>query len=453
MQTVDPTTGKTIAFYEEISPAAMERGFKEVQAAFESWRLLSFDKRGEKMKAAAAVLRKHKKRYAVLMAMEMGKPVAQGEAEIEKCAVTCEFYADEAENFLAPQPIQTQGQKSFVTFQPLGLILAVMPWNFPFWQVLRCAAPTLMAGNAMILKHASNVCGCAIAIEEVFKEAGFPEGLFKTFLLPSTGVKDLLGHPLIKAVTLTGSTPAGQAIAAQAGALIKKTVLELGGSDAYIVLEDADMEKAVATCVASRLINGGQSCISAKRFIVAQARVKEFEDRFVEEMQSAIMGSPLLQETTLGPLARHDLRASLHEQVQKSIVKGARLLLGGEIPEGPGAFYPPTVLTDVKKGMPAYDEEFFGPVASIISSPDERQAIAIANDTVFGLGAAVFTQNIKRGEEIATYELEAGCCFVNDMVRSDPKLPFGGVKQSGYGRELANFGIQEFVNIKTVFIQ
>jgi len=453
MQTIDPTTGKKIAFYEDISSASIESGLKQTQAAFEHWRTLTFEQRGERMKAAAAVLRKHKKRYAVLMAMEMGKPVAQGEAEIEKCAVTCEFYADEAKNFLAPQSVKTQASKSFVTFQPLGIILAVMPWNFPFWQALRCAAPTLMAGNAMILKHASNVCGCALAIEEVFKEADFPDGILKTFLLPSAGVKALIEHPLIKAVTLTGSKPAGQAIAAQAGAVIKKTVLELGGSDAYIILEDADLDQAVSMCVASRLVNGGQSCVSAKRFIVVGKRLKEFEERFVDKMRAAIMDTPLKQETTLGPMARHDLRDSLHEQVRKSIQQGARLLLGGQIPDGDGAFYPPTVLTDVKKGMPAYEEEFFGPVASIISATSEKEAIAIANDTIFGLGAAVFTQDVKRGEEIATLELEAGCCFVNDMVKSDPRLPFGGVKQSGYGRELSNFGIQEFVNIKTVAIQ
>jgi succinate-semialdehyde dehydrogenase/glutarate-semialdehyde dehydrogenase len=453
MQTIDPASGKKIASYEETTPGAIEGRLKETQKAFEKWRLLSFDQRAEKMAAVATILRKHKKRYSVLMAMEMGKPVSQGESEIEKCALVCEFYAAQAREFLAPQMIETQAQKSFVSFQPLGIVLAVMPWNFPFWQVLRCAAPTLMAGNAMILKHASNVCGCALAIEEIFKEACFPDGLFRTLLIHSAGVKALIENPLVKAVTLTGSTAAGQAIAAHAGAVIKKTVLELGGSDAYLILEDADLDVTVNTCVASRLVNGGQSCVSAKRFIVVGSSREEFEKRFVEKMSAAVMDSPLLQETTLGPMARHDLRDSLHEQVLKSVESGARLLLGGEIPQGPGAFYPPTVLTDVKKGMPAYDEELFGPVASIIHSGSEKEAIAIANDTVFGLGAAVFTQNIARGEEIAAYELEAGCCFVNEMVKSDPKLPFGGIKQSGYGRELSNFGIQEFVNVKTVYVK
>jgi len=453
MRSIDPATGKIIKTYAEFSIKKIDSGIKDAQAAFERWHQLSFEQRAGKLKAAAGVLIRNKEQYARLMAREMGKPVSQGRGEIEKCALVCDFYAKEARRYLASRSIKTEAKKSFVTFQPLGVIVAVMPWNFPFWQVFRCAAPTLMAGNVLVLKHASNVCGCALAIADVFKKAGFPDGVFKTFLITNEKVGRLIRHPLVKAVTLTGSTGAGQAIAAQAGAVIKKTVLELGGSDPYLILEDADLRKTVETCVASRMINGGQSCVSAKRFIVVRSRLKEFEQRFVEKMREQRMGFPLEEDTSLGPLARHDLRDGLHRQVQKSIRRGARLLLGGQIPEGPGAFYPPTVLTNVRKGMPAYDEELFGPVASMIGVANEKQAIAVANDTMFGLGAAVFTQDLKRGQHIAAHQIEAGCCFVNDFVRSDPRLPFGGIKGSGYGRELSTFGIQEFVNIKTVYVK
>jgi len=452
MQSIDPTTGRKIKTYREFSIKEVGCALDEAQSAFEDWRKLSLDRRAQKIRAVGTILRRNKNNYAKLMAMEMGKPIVQGQNEIDKCAWTCDFYAQEAKNYLAPVRIKTQASKSFVSFQPLGIILAVMPWNFPFWQVFRCAAPTLMAGNAVVLKHASNVCGCALVIEDIFKKAGLPAGLFKTLLVPSKKVERLIQHPLIQAVTLTGSTQAGQAIAAQAGAVIKKTVLELGGSDPYIILEDADLTKAVEACVASKLINGGQSCIAAKRFIVVNSRLKEFERLFVEKMRAVRMGSPLEEETTLGPLARHDLREALHNQVQKSIKKGARLLLGGEIPKGEGAFYPPTVLTNVRKYTPAYDEELFGPVAGIIGVSGQEEAIQVANDTMFGLGAALFTRDLKRAEYIATFQLQAGCCFVNDFVKSDPRLPFGGVKQSGYGRELSDFGIHEFVNVKTVYI-
>ncbi|MFQ6616749.1 MAG: NAD-dependent succinate-semialdehyde dehydrogenase, partial [Fidelibacterota bacterium] len=326
------------------------------------------------------------------------------------------------------------------------------PWNFPFWQVLRFAAPALMAGNVGVLKHASNVPGCALAIEEVFQDAGFPENVFRTLLIGSAGVSPVIENPLVKAVTLTGSTPAGRAVAGKAGEMLKKTVLELGGSDPYIILEDADLQKAVSTCVTSRLINSGQSCIAAKRFVVVESLKDSFEQLYVERMRKSRMGDPRKKETEVGPQARHDLRDELHNQVVGSIRKGARCLLGGKIPEGGGAFYPPTVLTDVKPGMPAYHEELFGPVASIIPVKDEKEAIRTANDSSFGLGAAVFTGDRLRGERIATTELEAGCCFVNDLVRSDPRLPFGGIKESGYGRELSRYGIREFVNIKTVFV-
>jgi succinate-semialdehyde dehydrogenase/glutarate-semialdehyde dehydrogenase len=333
------------------------------------------------------------------------------------------------------------------------VVLAVMPWNFPFWQVLRFAAPALMAGNAGILKHASNVPGCALAIEACFAEAGFPDKLFSTLMIGSRQVAAVIENRLVRAVTLTGSTPAGIAVARKSGEMLKKTVLELGGSDPYIILEDADIEDAALKCATSRLINAGQSCVAAKRFIVVESKREQFEKLFVEAMRATKMGDPLDEATTIGPMARHDLRDELHEQVRQSIDKGAVCLLGGEVPDSAGAFYPPTVLTGVKKGMAAYDDELFGPVAGIISVQDEQEAIRVANDSIFGLGAAVFTGDRERGERIAAEELDAGCCFVNSFVKSDPRLPFGGIKESGYGRELSHYGIKEFVNIKTVYVE
>jgi len=335
----------------------------------------------------------------------------------------------------------------------MGIVLAVMPWNFPLWQVFRFAAPGLMAGNAGILKHASNVSGCALAIEEVFREAGFPENLFRTILVPSSKMEEVIKNENIKAVTLTGSVPAGKSVAKTAGSVLKKTVMELGGSDPYLILEDADLEMAAETCVTARLINGGQSCIAAKRFIVVEKVYDDFEKLLVEKMKSKKMGDPFDESNQIGPQASVPLRDELHEQVEKSIELGAELLLGGKIPEIEGAWYPPTVLSNVKKGMPAYDEELFGPVAAIIKVNDEMEGIEIANDSIFGLGAAVFTEDVKKGEVIAKEKLHAGCCFVNAFVKSDPRLPFGGTKESGYGRELSSFGIREFVNIKTIFIQ
>ncbi len=431
----------------------MHRAIAQAHDAFLSWRQTSLAERAHRMHQAAKLLRDQATAYALIMAQEMGKPVKDGRAEVEKCAWVCDFYAEQAAQFLMPEVVETEASRSFVTFQPLGVILAVMPWNFPFWQVFRFAAPALMAGNAGVLKHASNVPGCALAIAEVFRRTGFPEHLFATLLIGSAQVDAVIEHPLVKAVTLTGSTPAGQAVASKAGAMVKKTVLELGGSDPYIILADADIEASVRTCATSRLINSGQSCIAAKRFIVVESIREQVEARFVTEMQTTRMGDPLAEDTTMGPLARHDLRDDVHQQVQASIAKGAHCLLGGTIPEGPGAFYPPTVLTHVRKGMPAYDEELFGPVAAIIAVPDEAEAIRVANDSSFGLGAAVFTQDKAKGERLAAQELEAGCCFVNTFVRSDPRLPFGGVKTSGYGRELSHYGIKEFVNIKTVYVQ
>lgn len=453
LRSLNPATGVLIRDYEEMPEQDIETIIGAVAETFSSWRTTSFAERTQPMRRAAALLRERSGKYGRLMAEEMGKPIKQGVAEAEKCAWVCEYYAGHAEQFLAREYIETDATRSFAAFRPLGTVLAVMPWNFPFWQVFRFLAPALMAGNTGVLKHSSNVSGCALAIEEVIRDAGFPENVFRTLLAGSKRVNDIIASPHIKAVTLTGSTPAGQAVASAAGAVLKKTVLELGGSDPYVVLDDADLDTAVQTCVSSRLINSGQSCIAAKRFIVVDAVREKFTDMFVETMRSKTMGNPLDGDYDIGPQARKDLRDDLHRQVQQSVEKGASLLLGGEIPDGDGAFYPPTVLADVRKGMAAYDEETFGPVAAIIPARDEAEAIRIANDTNFGLGAAVFTQDRERGERIAAEQIEAGCCFVNELVKSDPRLPFGGIKESGYGRELSAFGIREFVNIKTVYVK
>ena len=453
IESVNPATGETLQRYEEASPDAVARIIEQAHAAFESWRETNLDERAACMRRAAGVLRERRDEYAQLMASEMGKLLRDGAAEAEKCAWVCEYYADHAAEFLAPEEIATDASRSFVCYEPLGVVLAVMPWNFPFWQVFRFAAPALMAGNAGLLKHSSNVFGSALAIESVFREAGFPEQLFRTLLIGSKQVDGVIENPRVKAVTLTGSTLAGRAVARKAGETLKKTVLELGGSDPYLILEDADLDLAVESCVTSRLTNAGQSCIAAKRFIVCEAVREEFERRFVEGMKAKKMGDPLDPSSDLGPQARSDLRDELHQQVEASVAKGARCLLGGEMPDGPGAYYPPTVLSDVAPGMPAYDEELFGPVAAIIPVADEREAIRVANDTVFGLGAAVFTRDTRRGEAIAAKQLEAGAAFVNAFVKSDPRLPFGGIKESGYGRELGRWGIREFVNAKTVYVK
>ena len=387
------------------------------------------------------------------MTLEMGKPINQSKAEIEKCAWACEYYAANAEKFLADEIIITDASRSYNAYKPLGVVLAVMPWNFPFWQVFRFAAPNLMAGNAGILKHSSNVTGCAFAIEEIFREAGFPENIFRALIISSKNIKPVIENKNISAVTITGSVPAGRAVATMAGSALKKSVLELGGSDPYLILEDADLEIASEICVNSRIINGGQSCIAAKRFIVVESILDEFENLFVKKMKLKKMGDPFNPENDLGPQAKIELRNELHQQVVNSLSKGASLLLGGEIPKIKGAYYPPTVLTNVFPGMPAYDEELFGPVAAIIKVKDEDEGIKAANNTSFGLGAAVFTLNNDKGEKIAKDRLNAGCCFVNDLVKSDPRLPFGGIKESGYGRELSFIGIREFVNIKSVYVK
>jgi len=453
IKSINPANLKLLETYQNMQPSEVEHIINLISNAFNSWRNTTFKERSLLMQNAAKILNKKKEAYSKLMTLEMGKPIAQSRAEVEKCAWVCEYYAEKAEKFLADELIETDASKSFVTFQPLGIVLAVMPWNFPFWQVFRFAAPGLMAGNAGILKHASNVSGCALAIEEVFREAGFPDNLFRTILVPSSQMEGVIRNNKIKAVTLTGSVPAGKAVAKTAGSVLKKTVMELGGSDPYLVLEDADLEMAADTCVNSRLINAGQSCIAAKRFIIVEKIYNEFEKLFVDKMKVKKMGDPFDESNHLGPQASVTLRDDLHKQVEESIQLGAKVILGGKIPEIEGAWYPPTILSNVKKGMPAYDDELFGPVAALIKVKDEKEAIEVANDSIFGLGAAVFTKDIERGEKIAKEKLQAGCCFVNSFVKSDPRLPFGGINESGYGRELSSFGIREFVNIKSVYIK
>jgi succinate-semialdehyde dehydrogenase/glutarate-semialdehyde dehydrogenase len=452
LQTINPATGETLATYEEMTSDEVRSIIGKVHEAYLGWRLTSFRSRAAVMHQAAQVLRSNAAEYARLMAEEMGKPVRDGVAEVQKCAVGCDYYAENAEHFLAPEIAKTEARKSSVAFRPLGIVLAVMPWNFPFWQVFRFAAPGLMAGNAAVLKHASNVPGCALAIEQAFRKAGFPENLFRTLMIGSRSVDTVIEHPLIRAATLTGSGPAGRAVASKAGALLKKTVLELGGSDPYLVLDDADLDLAAKVGAKGRLVNSGQSCIAAKRFIVVEKVRRQFEELFVSQMSAVKVGDPLGDNTQMGPLARHDLRDTVHRQVEGSIAKGARCLLGGTIPNSRGAYYPPTVLTDVSKGMPAFDEEVFGPVAAVVPVKDEEQAIETANDSPFGLGGGVFTRDLARGEHIAAELIDSGMVFVNEHVSSDPRLPFGGIKESGYGRELSHCGIKEFVNIKTVYV-
>lgn len=452
MKSVNPATGETIATYEEHSTEEVGAIIDRAHETFGKWRRTEFADRADLLRNAADLLEDRTEDLAKLMAAEMGKPIVGGRAEVQKCAWVFRYYADEGAGFLGDVQIEADRAKSYVHFEPLGVVLAVMPWNFPLWQVMRFAAPALMAGNTGVLKHASNVTGCALAIEDLFRDAGFPEGCFSTILIPGSRVSEVIEHPGIAAVTLTGSDPAGRSVASKAGQMLKKVVLELGGSDPSIILEDADLELAAASCSTGRLINSGQSCIAAKRFIVHEDVYDEWLEKFTERMASAATGDPMDEKTIVGPMARADLRDELAEQVARSVAAGATVHLGNEIPVGPGAFYPPTILTDVRAGMAAYDEEFFGPVASVIRVGSEEEAIAVANDTEFGLGASVYTADLERGERIAAAFIDAGSVFVNSFVASDPRLPFGGVKTSGYGRELSELGIKEFVNAKTVVV-
>ncbi len=450
---INPATGKPIKSIKQQTDEEISEAIELADKTFKEWKQRSFYDRSKLLTKLGELLRERKEELAETMTLEMGKPVKDGIAEIEKCALVCDYYAENAAEFLSEQPMESDASESFITYNPLGVILAVMPWNFPFWQVLRFAAPATMAGNTSLLKHASNVPQCAMAIEKLFLDAGYPKGVFQTLLIGSEKIDSILEHPAVKAATLTGSENAGSAVARKAGEMIKKTVLELGGSDPYIVLADADLEQAARSCADSRMINAGQSCIAAKRFIVEKEVIKEFTQLFIKQIKTYQMGDPSGSSTNLGPMAREDLRDEVHEQVKASVRAGAECVLGGTIPNQPGAWYPPTVLTGVKKGMPAFDEEIFGPVAAIITADNEDHAIKLANDSRYGLGAAIFTKDVDKGRKIAAEKLEAGCCFVNEYVRSDPRLPFGGIKMSGYGRELSPLGIKEFVNIKTVYVK
>jgi succinate-semialdehyde dehydrogenase/glutarate-semialdehyde dehydrogenase len=453
IHTVNPATGEPGRSYEETSLDEALEAARAAHQAYLKWRGSSFGERSEAMRKAADMLRARRDEFARLMTEEMGKTLDDGRAEIDKCAGHCDWFADHAQECLAEQPIATGDGETFVTFNPLGVVLAVMPWNFPFWQVFRAAAPALMAGNAMLLKHASNVPGCALAIADVLHRAGVPKDVFHTLLLPSKHVETLIKDDSIAAVTLTGSVAAGRSVATAAGSVIKKCVLELGGSDAYLVLEDADIAAAATNAATARMVNGGQSCIAGKRFIAVQSILDDFTKALVEQMRGYQTGDPTKEGTKLGPMVSVKARDDIHRQVTDSVRKGATLLLGGEVPDRPGAWYPPTVLADVRPGQPAHDEEVFGPVAAIIAAADEGDAIRIANDSEFGLGSGVLTGDLARGRRIAAEQLDAGLAFVNDNVRSDPRAPFGGVKHSGYGRECGIFGIREFVNIKTVHVE
>ncbi|MCX6279512.1 MAG: NAD-dependent succinate-semialdehyde dehydrogenase [Bacteroidetes bacterium] len=451
MKSINPATGELVCEYAEHSDIEARQIIQEVHSAWLDWKETPFSHRALYLRKTSQILREKKDHYARLMTIEMGKLLRESATEIEKCAWVCDFYAEHAEEMLKDEVIQTDASRSFVTFQPVGVVLAVMPWNFPFWQVFRFAAPALMAGNAAALKHASNVPGCALAIEEIFREAGFTPNLFRTLLIPSGSVKAVLDNPFIAAATLTGSEAAGSDVASFAGKRIKKTVLELGGTDPVRVLDDADLNAAVKAAVISRMINQGQSCIAAKRFIVMKNVLPQFETAMKTAFESLLIGDPLDSKTQVSPLARPDLVDEIEKQVTASIHAGARLVTGGKRINRLGSYFQPTILSDVKKGMPVYSEETFGPVVSIIAVSNEQEAIEVANDSDFGLGGCVWTRDLLRGERIAR-KVETGAMFVNGMTKSDPRLPFGGIKKSGYGRELASYGIKEFVNIKTIWI-
>jgi succinate-semialdehyde dehydrogenase/glutarate-semialdehyde dehydrogenase len=422
---------------------------QEISEGKDIWSGYSFAKRAEILKETATNLLDNKNQLAEIATLEMGKVKREGVAEIEKCAFALNYFARNAKDFLKPEYIETEYSTSKIIFQPLGTILAIMPWNFPFWQVFRAVAPIMMAGNTMVLKHASNVRKCAAMIEDILRDSGVPKGGFINVFVSGKEVLPLINLPDISAVTLTGSTDVGKIVAEQAGRAMKKCVLELGGSDPYIILKDADISLAAEACCKSRLINAGQSCISAKRFIVASEIYDDFTEIFKQKMERAIFGDPLNSKTDIGPLASKEFRDELHNQVNESVLAGAKLITGGYIPENKGAFYPPTILADVRPGMRAFDEELFGPVAAIIKAGNESDAISLANNSLFGLGAAIFSKDISHAEDLAE-RLYTGCVFINDFVKSDPRLPFGGVKESGYGRELGSYGIKEFVNVKTI---
>ena len=451
-EVINPATGEKVVDIPSWSSQQLEQGLAAVAQASPAWRKIAMAERCALMHKAAEVLRVNKDKYAAVVTQEMGKLINDARAEVEKCASVCDFYAENGSTFLADELIKSDAGKSYVAYQPLGTVLAVMPWNFPLWQVFRFAAPALVAGNTGVLKHASNVPQCALLIEDVFKQAGFPENVFRSLMIRASQVKAVIEDPRIHAVTLTGSEPAGRQVAATAGANLKKSVLELGGSDAFIVLEDADLDLTVQGAVISRFLNTGQSCIAAKRFIVVDAIAEDFLTRFKAAVEALTAGDPMDESTTLAPMAREDLRDELHTQVKDSLASGAVALTGCESIEGKGAFYKASILDRVEKGMRAYHEELFGPVAIIIHARDEEEALQIANDSPYGLGSSVWTKNSARGEALAR-RVDAGCTFVNGFVKSDARLPFGGIKNSGYGRELSQHGIREFTNAKTIWIK
>ncbi len=451
MKSINPFNGNLINSYEEHSSDALQGILDNVQQEYVHWKQTSYGERSALMARAASVLRNRKEEFARLMTLEMGKLLRESMAEVEKCAWVCEYYSQHAEVLLKPEVVETDARRSYVTFQPLGIVLAVMPWNFPFWQVFRFAAPALMAGNAAVLKHASNVPGCALAIESVFREAGFPANLFRTLMIPASAVQEVIAHRYVKAVTLTGSESAGSSVASFAGKMIKKSLLELGGSDAFIVLDDADLEQTIKTAVTARMLNQGQSCIAAKRFIVTGGIAEAFTEGMKVAFEKLKMGDPLESDTQVGPLARPDLVDDIEDQVKRSVEAGAVVVAGGKRIPGPGCFFEPTILTGVKPGMAVYSEETFGPVVTIITVQSEDEAINVANDSDFGLGGCVWTQDVEKGERVAL-QVETGAMFVNGMTKSDPRLPFGGINRSGYGRELGTYGIKEFVNIKTIWV-
>ncbi|MBE9237958.1 NAD-dependent succinate-semialdehyde dehydrogenase [Anabaena aphanizomenioides LEGE 00250] len=451
--TINPATGETLKVFEPLEDGEIAAKVELAQQSFQEYRQTSFEERSQWLLQAVNILEQEKADFAKIMTLEMGKTLKSAIAEVEKCALVCRYYAENAASFLADVTVKTDASHSFIKYQPLGVILAVMPWNFPFWQVFRFAAPALMAGNVGLLKHASNVPQCALAIEDIFHRAGFPKGVFQTLLIGATKVADLMADDRIKAATLTGSEPAGASLAVASGKQIKKTVLELGGSDPFIVLESADLELAVATAVTARMINNGQSCIAAKRFIVADQIADEFEKMLLAKFQTLKIGDPLADDTDIGPLATPDILQDLENQVKIAVENGAKVLTGGNaLKDQPGNFYPPTIIIDIPVENPIAKEEFFGPVALLFRVRDINEAIKLANDIPFGLGASAWTNNEAEKNRLIQ-EIEAGAVFINGMVKSDPRLPFGGIKRSGYGRELSIQGIHEFVNIKTVWMR